>query len=146
MSATTSSVTLQLQPPPLLMHRTRYAKIFVALAAVVVLFQLGLAAGLPWGALAMGGMYPGRLPPLLRAAAVVQAVILVFFAMVVMARAQLAFPGWHSLSRRLIWLVVVFFAGGTVLNAVTPSTNERLLWFPVALALLVCGIVVARGR
>lgn len=39
------------------------AFVFCTLVAVVVLFQLALAAGAPWGHLAMGGKFPGRLPP-----------------------------------------------------------------------------------
>ena len=48
---------------------------FVVVAIAAIGFQLALAAGAPWGAYAMGGRFPGRFPPPLRVAAVVQAVV-----------------------------------------------------------------------
>lgn len=52
------------------------AIIFALAAAGVILFQLGLALGAPWGACAMAGRYPGRFPPRIRVAALVQGLIL----------------------------------------------------------------------
>ncbi len=82
----------------------------------------------------------------MRAGAFVQAALLVLMTAVVMTRAHLAFSRWHPLARRLIWVVVAFFAVGTVLNTITPSAMERLIWLPVVIALLACSLVVARGR
>ncbi len=42
-------------------------------------------------------------------------------------------------------MVVAYTLVGVVLNAVTPSPRERLLWLPVACLLAVCALVVARG-
>ena len=120
------------------------AKLFGALTLGVVAFQLALAAGAPWGRLAMGGAFPGRLPPAMRAAAVVQALLWLVFAAVVGARAGLVLPQWAAASRRLIWVVVGVLVVGAVLNALTPSPWERVLWLPVTLALLSCAVVVAR--
>jgi hypothetical protein len=120
------------------------AKLFTALILVVVAFQLALAAGAPWGSVAMGGAYPGRMPTPLRAAAAVQAVVLVLFGAVVCARAGLFLPRFAG-ARRLSWLVVGFMAVGAVLNALTPSARERAVWLPVALGLLFFSTIVARG-
>ena len=120
------------------------ARAFLALVAVVVAFQLALAAGAPWGALAMGGAFPGRLPPAMRAAAVVQALLLALFGAVVAARAGLALPRWRRASRRLVWVVVAYAIVGAVLNAITPSAAERALWLPVTLVLGACALAVAR--
>ena len=120
------------------------ARAFLALVAVVVAFQLALAAGAPWGALAMGGAFPGRLPPAMRAAAVVQALLLALVGAVVAARAGLALPRWRRASRRLVWVVVAYAIVGAVLNAITPSAPERALWLPVTIALGACALVVAR--
>jgi hypothetical protein len=68
------------------------AIIYTIVTAGVVGFQLALALGAPWGAYAMGGAYPGRFPPALRVAAVVQAVLLGLMAGVVLARAGLMLP------------------------------------------------------
>ncbi len=127
------------------MRATTAAKIFVVLSAVVVGFQLAVAAGAPWGALTMGGAFPGRLPPRMRAAAVASAVLWLAFAAVIAARAGLALPRWRGASRRLSWVVVAVTLAGVALNAATPSPWERVLWLPVTLALAACALVVARG-
>lgn len=112
----------------------------------VVGFQIALAAGAPWGAYAMGGAFPGQFPSAMRVAALVQAVILLLFAGVVLARAGVAVRRWSRASRRLIWLVVAFSALSLVLNLITPSAGERAIWAPVALVLLVCSLLVALGK
>ena len=117
-------------------------RVFVGLTCVVVVFQVALAGGAPWGHLTMGGAFPGRLPPGMRAAAVVQVLLLVTFALVVVARSGLAFPRWHATSRKLVWLVIAYFTIGTVLNAITPSPLERALWLPVVLTMLACVVIV----
>ena len=94
------------------------AVIYLALTAVVVAFQLALAAGAPWGELTMGGAYPGRLPPQMRGVAVASAALLMGMAG-----------------------VVAYAALGVALNAATPSARERVLWLPVVIALAVCALV-----
>lgn len=121
------------------------AKIFIALTVVVVAFQLALVVGAPWGELTMGGAYPGPLPPRMRAAAAVSALLLIAFGAIVASRAGLALPRWSRLARRLIWVVVAYTVVGVVLNAATPSARERMLWLPVALVLAWCALTVARA-
>lgn len=116
---------------------------FTGLTLVVTAFQLALAAGAPWGAYAMGGRFPGVFPPPMRAAAVVQAALLAAIAGVVLARAGLAVPAWQGTSAWLIWGVVGFCTLGVVLNLITPSRMERLIWAPVAILLLACAVTVA---
>lgn len=119
------------------------ARTFAVVTAGVIAFQIALAAGVPWGAYAMGGAFPGQFPPELRVAAIVQAVILAVFILVVLARAGLALPRWSRASRWLIWLVVAFSGLSLVLNLITPSGGERLIWAPVALIMLVSSVIVA---
>lgn len=121
---------------------TGAAFIFAILSLVNVLFQLALAFGAPWGALAMGGRFAGRFPPWLRIAAVVQAGMIAFFAFVVLGRAEVVSPPPPA---GLFWMVVCFTAVTAVLNLITPSIPERRLWGPVALVMLVCVIRVAVG-
>lgn len=125
--------------------RRTAAVVYTAVSAVVAAFQLALAFGAPWGSYAMGGSSPGVYPPGMRVAAVVQAVLVLLLAAVVLARAGMVLPGWSGASRRLIWVVVAVSAVGLVLNLITPSSGERLLWAPAALILLLCSLVVARG-
>jgi hypothetical protein len=112
---------------------------------LVAAFQLALAAGVPWGELTLGGAFPGQLPPRMRAVAFASALLLIGFGVVVAARAELAFPRWLAASRRLIWVVVSYALLGIVLNAITPSPNERALWLPVSMVLALCSLIVARA-
>ncbi|TLM98324.1 MAG: hypothetical protein FDZ75_02615 [Actinobacteria bacterium] len=118
---------------------------YSAVTAAVVAFQLALAAGVPWGAYAMGGAFPGAFPPALRIAAVVQAILLGAVALVVLARAGVAMCTWERASARLIWAVVALSSVGLVLNLITQSVGERAIWAPVAAVQLGCVLVVAFG-
>ena len=119
------------------------AYLFSVLIAFVVAFQLALAVGAPWGEMAMGGKFPGRLPPRMRIAALVQIVVLVFIALIVLTRADVILDEFSSLSKSVIWAVVVFSLVGAILNTITPSKKERMLWAPVSLVLLICATYVA---
>ncbi|GGX63936.1 hypothetical protein [Saccharospirillum salsuginis] len=119
------------------------AYVFGLLAGVAVLFQWALALGAPWGEMAMGGRYPGRFPPGLRFAALVQSFLLVVIALVVFTRAGMMLGDYLVFSRYAIWFVVGFCGISAVLNTITPSKKERLLWAPVTFGLLVCGLIVA---
>lgn len=123
--------------------KTMAAWLYTLFTSGVVLFQLALAAGAPWGEWAMGGAYPGQFPPPLRVAAVVQATLLVGMALVVLTRAGLFTPRWARHARWLIWIVVVYGVIGLILNLITPSAGERALWAPVVFVLLVSSLVVA---
>ena len=119
--------------------------VYTAATAVVVAFQIALALGAPWGAYAMGGAYPGQFPPALRIAALVQAGILIGLAGIVLARAGIALKSWERVARWMVWVAVAFSAVSLVLNLITSSAGERMLWAPVAFALLVCSLLVATG-
>ena len=121
------------------------ALFFGVLIGIVILFQLALAAGMPWGSLAMGGKFPGTFPPAMRATAVVQCALLAFLGAVVLSRAGLLLPEWHSFSGPAAWFVVAFSAVGTVLNLITPSKWERRIWAPVSLLMLAASLLVAIG-
>ena len=116
---------------------------FVALLVLVSLFQLALAAGAPWGKLAMGGRYPGRLPAAMRIAAVVQVGIYALMGAVVLSRAGVVLPAWLEVSRVAVWVVVGVSALAAVLNLITPSKWERRLWAPVAILMLATATTVA---
>src|SRR5690242_19261830 len=121
------------------------AWLYTIVAAGLILFQLALAAGAPWGEFAMGGAFPGQFPPTLRVAAVLQAALIVGMVTVVLARVGIFFTGWVRRTRWLIWVVVGYGVIGLILNLITTSTGERALWAPVALVMLVSSVIVARG-
>ena len=118
-----------------------------ALMGGLVLFQVLLAAGAPWGRAAYGGQ-SAELPAYLRVASAVAAVVWSFVALLVLRRVGVI--GWSPMPTRWLraasWVVVVVMALATVLNAITPSAIERAIWFPVS-ALMLVGmlVVVLRG-
>ena len=90
----------------------------------------------------MGGRYPGKYPPKMRAVAVLNIFVMAAMALVVLSRAGLLLPGLMPVARVAIWVVVVMYLAGTVMNTITPSKIERI-WAPVALLLFVASLVVA---
>jgi hypothetical protein len=119
------------------------AIVFGIAIAGIVGFQIALALGAPWGAYAMGGTFPGRFPPRMRVAAVVQAVVLALVGIVVLSHAGLLVPAIAEAVPWAVWLAVGLSGVSLVLNAITPSAGERRLWVPVAVVLLVSSLVVA---
>lgn len=124
---------------------TTAAYIFCSLTASVVIFQMALALGAPWGEMAMGGKYPGRFPTKMRIAALVQLVLLIFIALIVLTRAGIFFEQLFEMSKTAIWFVVALCVVSAILNVITPSTKERLLWAPVTIVMVICVLVVARS-
>ena len=127
------------------MQRTA-AIVFSVFTVGVIVFQLALAAGAPWGEYAMGGAYPGQFPPDLRVAAIIQAALLAGLIAVVLMRAGLLATRRFRLVSRLAWFVVAFTVVAFILNVITPSASERAIWAPVTLVLLVSSVIVATGK
>jgi hypothetical protein len=119
---------------------------FCGLVAMVCAFQLALALGAPWGEYAMGGAFPGKLPPPVRAAAVLQAVLLAPLASIMLARAGVAPPGPVPIVRVASWITTGISGLSVVMNLVTPSTGERLLWAPVALGIFALSLRINLAR
>jgi len=127
-----------------LMKKSHTAHVFNALVTVVIVFQIALAFGMPWGELTWGGKFPGVLPMYMRGACILSAILLMAFALVVSVRAGLLLSSWQQASKTFIWVVIVYGALGVIANAVSPSYWERAIWLPVALVLLACGLIVAK--
>ena len=122
---------------------TAAALTFGGVILVVIGFQAALALGAPRGSYAMGGAFPGRFPPRMRAAAAVQAVLLALVAAIVLAGAEVLGLTLDPSLGWLIWLPVGVSAVAVVLNLITPSAGERRIWVPVGLVLLATSLVVA---
>lgn len=122
---------------------TLFAVVYAIATAVVVLFQLGVAAGKPWGEYTMGGRWRGRLPAVMRVAALVQAVVLTALAGLVLDTAGVLDLGWADRTAWLPWVPVVVSALAVVLNASSRSELEKRLWVPVTIVLLVSSLAVA---
>ncbi len=124
--------------------QTIAALIFAFFSGILVLFQACLALGLPWGSASMGGRFPGKYPPKMRLAALVNMAILAFMGGIILTRAEVLLPGMLNFAKIAVWFVVVFYLFGTVMNTITPSKIERI-WAPVALIQFIAGLVVALG-
>ena len=124
------------------MHTAVPAIIYSISISIVVIFQFGLAVGLPWGAASMGGKYPGKYPPKMRIVALVNILVLSVLALIVLARSSLLMPELFSFSRYAIWFVVVFSFVGILLNSITPSKIERI-WVPVTIVQFITSLMLA---
>ncbi len=113
--------------------------VYVALIAILVCFQACMAVGAPWGHLANGGRWRGRLPPAMRVAAVGQGALLAFMGMAMAAQAGIA-PGWPSWT---FWAAFAVTIATTIANLATPSPAERRLWGPVTVVLTLCALRLA---
>jgi hypothetical protein len=113
------------------------------LLLLLALFQMLLAAGVPWGRAAWRGAHR-VLPPKLRWASLAAAPILLFAAWVVLARSDLVAPGSSSYSIRILtWAFAVYFSLNTVGNLSSESNLEKWLMTPVALVLAGCFFALA---
>lgn len=117
--------------------------IFCGLTAIVIVFQLALALGAPWGKYTVGGRFPDKLPPRMRLAALAQILVLLLFAAIVLARSGLALSAIYGFSRVAIWFVAGFFVLGSLANLTTPARGERLIWGPVNVVMLLATILIA---
>lgn len=115
------------------------AHIYALMCAGVVLFQLALIFGAPWGRITQGGNHEGALPMRGRVFAAVSLVLMVLMgtAMLSAAGALDLWPRWMG------WAALGITAISCVLNWITPSRPERLLWGPTLLVmLLLAGFVM----
>lgn len=123
----------------------RFAGIFYAIVSFgIVAFHVAMAIGAPWGDYAMGGAFPGQFPILIRVFSLVQVLILLFFVVVILSCAGLVFSALYHKCQRLAWGAVAFSVVGFILNLISPSIRERIVWTPVAFILLVCSFLVVR--
>lgn len=114
------------------------ALLYVLLMAGVIVFQVCLIAGAPWGHLTQGGRHVGSLPTAGRIAAGLSIVLLAGMGAAIASVAGLP-PGWPIWTG---WVAAVVQALSTLLNWITPSAAERRLWGPVTSVLLGLAVYV----
>ena len=121
----------------------------IAICVILVgagVFQALLAAGKPWGEWAFGGQMKGTLPTAYRIASLVS--ISIYAAQIghYLAQADLiASPFSASTATVTNWVLVGFFALGTLMNGISRSKKERALWTPILAVSLLLSIAVALG-
>ena len=135
--------------PRLTNHRPVRSGVAVVLAAglvVVVAFQAALTFGAPFGAAALGGTNPGRLPDAVRLVTGFSAVVWLFAALLVLARGGYALvPLPEAVSRVGTWVLVGLLGLGALLNFASSSLWERFGWGPFTLVLLMLAVVLVRS-
>jgi len=117
--------------------------LFVVFTLIVSLFQLALSLGAPWGKIAMAGKYPGKFPIKLRISAVFQMILLLFFIWIALVKGEKVNIEWKSFADKMIWVVVGFSVIATILNIITPSKWERIIWAPICLIMLASSFWIA---
>ena len=121
------------------------AVIFTALMAGLAVFQLALVAGAPIGHFAWGGQ-DRVLPRGKRIGSVTSVVLYALFSLVVLQRAELiAVIPWQAVVDVGSWVLVVYFALGIIMNALSRSTPERWTMAPLCAVLTVLAAIVALG-
>lgn len=117
----------------------------MGVVVIVVGFQISLFLGAPWGDFTLWGKFPGKMPFSMRGVALVQALVLVFFALIVVSKAGIAFAFLQPLSSLGVWFVFGFFILGTVVNLFSPSSKERFVMAPLNMVSLASSLMVAIG-
>lgn len=115
---------------------------YVIIVSGVIVFQVFLIAGAPWGRLTQGGRYEGTLPVAGRVGAALSILLLVFMGSGI-ASAAGVMPNW---SMWTAYAALAVQALSTALNLVTPSRAERRLWGPVTALMLVLAAYVVFSK
>ena len=103
------------------------ALFYIFITSIVIVFQLALAFGAPWGEFTQGGRFKGTLPVSGRILAALSIPVLIFMGCSIASAAGLIFE-WY----RWTAYVTIGIQGLTaIFNFITPSLKERHLWGPV---------------
>jgi hypothetical protein len=119
------------------------AIIAVVIFAIMSIFQLLLALGLPLGKFAYGGKYE-KLPTNMRIMSLVAIGIFALGSISVLERAGMI-TIFNNLIFTLVivWIIAIYLAFNTFLNAISKSKQEKLIMTPLSLILAICCFIVA---
>ncbi|MBY9014159.1 MAG: hypothetical protein KGD68_00565 [Candidatus Lokiarchaeota archaeon] len=119
------------------------ALIAVVIFAVVSIIQLLLALGLPLGKLAYGGKYE-RLPTKMRIMSIVAIGIFVLASISILERTGIIILFNNPIfTLVVVWVIAVYLALNTLLNALSKSKKEKIIMTPLSLIAAICCFVVA---
>ena len=115
------------------------AILYISISVYVIFFQFGLVFGAPLGEFTQGGRFKGALPISGRVIAALSIPLLMFMALSIASVVGFVFE-WD----RWTAIATIAFQGVTViLNWITPSRKEKLLWGPVTtVAFGLCSYVI----
>lgn len=119
------------------------AIVFAALLGLLMLLQLFLALGAPWGRFAWGGGHPGVLPVPYRIASAASSVVYVIVALLALDLGGLVDVVPNGVARIGMWVVFGLLVLSVAMNAISRSRAERLTMTPLALALAILSFFIA---
>ncbi len=118
------------------------AVLYVGFIAALIVFQFCLIFGAPWGPVTQGGRHQGALPLSGRVLAGLSVLLLIMMGGALLSIAGMM-PNWPKWTA-YVALGIQFLS--TLLNWITPSRPERLLWGPItSLMLALAGYLVFAG-
>lgn len=139
---TTETTVRRADPRPV---QPLVATVLAASLLIVAGFQAALTLGAPFGAAAMGGTNPGKLPDAVRLVTGFATLAWFLAAMVVLARGGRASVPVPPAVRVATWVLVVLLGLGTVMNFASSSPWERFGWGPFTLIMFGLCLILARS-
>ncbi len=116
--------------------------LFTFITSIIIIFQLCLFIGLPWGSASMGGKFPGVYPKHMRVIPLLSAVFLSFIIFIVLIKTKIIFQNGFFLSPYEIWFVVFFSFIQVILHIITPSKIEKI-WLPLVSIMFITSLLIA---
>ncbi len=122
------------------------AIIAVVIFTVVSIIQLSLALGAPWGEVAWGGKYEGKLPKNLRIGSLITIIIFIFVSIVVLDRSEIfSLFSFSDVGGIIVFVFAIFLALNTLGNIASRSKWEKMIMTPLSLTACICLFIVALG-
>ena len=115
------------------------AHLYATAMLAIAFFQVALILGAPLGRYTQGGQHEGALPLSGRIIAAVSIPVVLLQGLAILSAAGFPGLGWPVWTG---WVALAVTGVSTVLNWITPSKPERMVWGPIMLVLSAMGVVV----
>ncbi|WP_439120841.1 hypothetical protein [Marivita sp.] len=115
------------------------AHLYATAMLAIAFFQVALILGAPLGRYTQGGQHEGALPLSGRIIAAVSIPVVLLQGLAILSAAGFPGLGWPVWTG---WVALAVTGVSTVLNWITPSKPERMVWGPIMLVLSAMGLVV----
>lgn len=115
------------------------AHLYATAMLAIAFFQVALILGAPLGRYTQGGQHEGALPLSGRIIAAVSIPVVLLQGLAILSAAGFPGLGWPVWTG---WMALAVTGVSTVLNWITPSKPERMVWGPIMLVLSAMGLVV----
>ena len=121
------------------------AVLVLVILALLSVFQIALASGMPLGRFAWGGQHE-KLPKNLRVGSALAPVTYAVIGVFVVSKAGILQVITNEAVLSVgVWVMFAFFAVGTLMNGISRSRPERYIMTPVCIVLAICFFIIARS-